>query len=162
MRLFRNSLFFFSALFLFSCDTNTIYKAHEDIKDGLWYVSNSPTFKVEVRDTMQQFNLYYLIRNSMDYPYYNLYLTHRIYDPDGNFVAGNLEEVYLSDEITGKPKGNGLGDLFDHKFLFRKNFSFPKPGIYTITMGQSMRQNPLPSIISVGLSVEKRGAKTGM
>jgi gliding motility-associated lipoprotein GldH len=159
MQLFRIGILFLSIIFLSSCDTKTIYKAHEDIKDGLWYIADTPSFKVEVRDTMQQFHLYYLIRNSIDYPYYNLYLTHRLYDPDGNFISGNLEEIYLSDETTGKPFGNGLGDLFDHKIRFRKNFTFPKPGIYTISVSQTMRQNPLPSIISVGLSVEKTGQK---
>lgn len=160
MRLLRIGFLFLITSFLISCDTKTIYKAHEDIKDGLWYISNSPTFKVEVRDTTQQFNLYYLVRNSIEYPYYNLYVTHRIYDPDGNFVSGNLEEIYLSDETTGKPFGSGLGDLFDHKVRFRKNYTFPKSGVYTITVGQSMRQNPLPSIISVGLSVEKTKDKS--
>jgi gliding motility-associated lipoprotein GldH len=140
---------------MFSCDTRAIYKAHEEIEDGLWSLTNTPTFKVEVRDTTQQFNVYYLIRNAIDYPYYNLYLTHRIYDPNGNYVSGALEEIYLSDETTGKPLGSGLGDLFDHKIRFKKSYKFPKPGIYKIVVSQSMRQNPLPGIISVGVSVER-------
>lgn len=140
-----------------SCDTRSIYKAHEDIQDGLWHLTTTPTFKIEVRDTTQQFNVYYLVRNAIDYPYYNLYLTHRIYDPNNNYVSGALEELYLSDETTGKPFGNGLGDLFDHKIRFKKNYKFPKPGIYTITVSQSMRQNPLPGIVSIGVSVERVG-----
>jgi gliding motility-associated lipoprotein GldH len=140
---------------LFACDENVVYKAHEDIDDGLWYIKNKPVFKVEITDTTQNYNLYYLIRNTLQYPYYNLYLTRNFAAPGGAVISNTLEEVYLSNEVTGKPYGHGLGDLFDHKIPFLKNYRFAKPGIYTITLTQSMRQNPLPFIMSVGISVEK-------
>lgn len=137
------------------CDKNVVYKAHEDIDDGLWYIKNKPAFKVEISDTLETYNLYYLVRNSLQYPYYNLYLTRKITDPQGKAVSSTLEEVFLSNQTTGKPFGKGLGDLFDHKIPFLKNHRFPKAGTYTFTLSQSMRQNPLPFIISVGISVEK-------
>jgi gliding motility-associated lipoprotein GldH len=139
------------------CDENVVYKAHEDIDDGLWYIKNKPEFKVEITDTLETYNLYYLVRNSLQYPYYNLYLTRKITDPQGKAVSTTLEEVFLSNQTTGKPFGKGLGDLFDHKIPFLKNHRFPKAGTYTFTLSQSMRQNPLPFIISVGISVEKVG-----
>ncbi|GAB3178477.1 gliding motility lipoprotein GldH [Telluribacter humicola] len=144
------------SIWLSGCnDPNTVYKAYEDIEDGLWYVKNTPTFKIEITDTTQAYNLYYLVRNSLQYPYYNLYLTRKITGPDGQIVAARLEELYLSNETTGKPYGSGLGDLFDHKIPFLQNYHFPKSGTYTLTIEQSMRQNPLPFVLGVGVSVEK-------
>jgi gliding motility-associated lipoprotein GldH len=136
------------------CDKNVVYKAHEDIEDGLWYIKNTPKFKVEITDTLATYNVYYLVRSAVQYPYYNLYLTRKITDPKGK-AKSSLEEIFLSNQTTGKPYGKGLGDLFDHKILCMKNHRFPASGTYTFTLSQSMRQNPLPFVISVGLSVER-------
>lgn len=137
------------------CDKNTLYKAYEDIDDGQWYVDKKFSFQFEVSDTTQAYNLYYLIRNAQQYPYYNLYLNREMVAPDGSTLASRLDEMYLSDQTTGKPRGSGLGDLFDNKIRFLHNYRFPKKGKYTITIAQSMRQNPLPYLLGIGLSVEK-------
>lgn len=138
-----------------SCDENTLYKAYDDIEDGQWYIDKKLSFQFEVRDTTQTYNLYYLIRNAQQYPYYNLYLNREMKGPDGEMMMARLEEMYLSDQTTGKPRGSGLGDLFDHKIRFMGKYRFQKVGKYTITIAQSMRQNPLPYILGIGLSVEK-------
>lgn len=136
-------------------DKNTLYKAYEDIDDGLWFVEKKFDFRFKVSDTTQTYNLYYLVRSAQQYPYYNLYLDRVMRGPDGKVIFSRLDEMYLSDEVTGKPRGSGLGDLFDHKFVFQRNYRFPKSGKYTISIAQSMRQNPLPFVLGIGLSVEK-------
>lgn len=137
-----------------SCDDSVVYKAFEDIPDGMWYLKNKPQFKVDIKDTNQTYNVYYVIRNASQYPYYNLYLTREINTPDGA-KSNVMQEIFLSNEVTGKPYGNGLGDLFDHKILALKNHKFERSGLYTFTLSQAMRQNPLPFVLSVGISVEK-------
>lgn len=159
MKFFWFVSIFALCLTLSGCDENVVYKAHEDIDDGLWYIKNKPTFKVEITDTTATYNLYYLLRNTLQYPYYNLYLTRNFTGPDQKVISNTLEEVYLSNEVTGKPYGHGLGDLFDHKIPFLKNYRFPRSGTYTFTLTQSMRQNPLPFVMSVGVSVEKAVVK---
>ncbi len=158
-RITRSSLGGIMALLLLialtACNQNVVYKAHEDIKDGQWYANNSPVFNVTIADTSQKYNVYYLLRNALQYPYYNLYLTRGIKGPEDTLQAEELVELILSDETTGKPFGDGLGDMFDHKILFLEAHTFPKPGVYTFTLSQSMRQNPLPFILSVGICVEK-------
>lgn len=139
-------------------DKDTLYKAYEDIEDGQWFVEKKFDFRFEVSDTTQTYNLYYLVRNAQQYPYYNLYLDRVMRGPDGKVIFSRLDEMYLSDEVTGKPRGSGLGDLFDHKFVFQRDYRFPKPGKYTISIAQSMRQNPLPFVLGIGLSVEKTPA----
>lgn len=143
------------AVILAGCDKSVVYKAYEDIDDGQWFIKNTPAFKVEIKDTTQLYNVFYLVRNTLQYPYYNLYLTRKITAPDSSVVSTNLEEIFLSNEITGKPFGKGLGDLFDHKIPFLKNYKFAKSGTYTFTLSQSMRQNPLPFVMGIGISVEK-------
>ena len=146
-------------LFTTGCEQkDTLYKAYEDIEDGQWFVEKKFDFQFEVSDTTQAYNLYYLVRNAQQYPYYNLYLNRVMRGPDGKVVFSRLDEMYLSDEVTGKPRGSGLGDLFDHKFVFQRDYRFPKPGNYTLTVTQAMRQDPLPFVLGIGLSVEKVSA----
>lgn len=159
MKFFWFVSIFTLCLTLSGCDENVVYKAHEDIDDGLWYIKNKPTFTVEITDTTATYNLYYLLRNTLQYPYYNMYLTRNFTGPDQKVISNTLEEVYLSNETTGKPYGHGLGDLFDHKIPFLKNHKFQRSGTYTFTLTQSMRQNPLPFVMSVGISVEKVAVK---
>lgn len=137
-----------------SCDSNAIFKDHEDIDDGVWYVKNEPSFTFEITDISQPYNVYYLVRNSIGYPYYNLYVKRFLLNEKNKIVNEALNELILMDERTGKPMGDGLGDLFDHKIVALKNYRFPKAGKYTFKVRQYMRQDPLPGIMSMGVSVE--------
>lgn len=138
-----------------SCDTNAVYKAYEDIDDGKWYIKNAPSFTFEIEDASVPYNIYYNLRNNLSYGYYNLYLTRYLRDANGKEIESRLDELILMDPKTGKPNGDGIGDLFDHKFLMKRNYRFPKPGKYTMQIRQYMRQDPLLNIQSVGITVEK-------
>ena len=106
-------------LFLTGCDPNTVYNAYEDIDDGQWFEKNAPTFSFEIKDATMPYNIYYNLRNSLAYPYYNLYLTRYLTDEKGKLIESRLDELILMDPKTGEPRGDGLGDLFDHKVLIK-------------------------------------------
>ncbi|WP_266369140.1 gliding motility lipoprotein GldH [Tellurirhabdus rosea] len=137
------------------CDSNAVFKDIEDIEDGRWFVRQSPTFTFQIEDTTQTYSIFYNIRNSLSYPYYNLYISRVLLDSAGKTVESKLDELILLDPKSGKPYGDGLGDLFDHKIKVADKYRFPRRGQYTIRLRQYMRQNPLPEIYSVGISVEK-------
>lgn len=140
---------------LTSCDSNTILKDNYDIPDAKWYIKDTPTFTFEVKDTLTAYNVFYTIRNNRSYPYYNLYLTHYLTSPSGKIIHQKLDEVILFDQSTGRPLGEGLGDIYDHKVLAFKDFHFPQKGTYKIQIRQYMRQDPLVDIVSAGFSIEK-------
>jgi gliding motility-associated lipoprotein GldH len=145
-----------SLLWLAGCsDPNTVYKQYTDIESGTWFAKNEPAFAFDIQDAAVPYNLYYNVRNAVSYPYYNLYLTRYLKDPAGRTIDSRLDELLLMDAKTGKPLGDGLGDLFDHQVLMKRNYRFPKPGRYTITLRQYMRQDPLPDVLSVGVTVER-------
>ena len=150
-----NLVLIMTVLLLAGCDKNTVYSEYEDIEEGKWFVNHTPAFTFRIDDVKQTYNIYYNLRNALSYPYYNLYLTRYLVDSTGRTIESRLDELLLMDAKTGKPNGDGLGDIFDHKVLIKQNYRFPKPGRYTIRIKQYMRQNPLPDILSVGISVEK-------
>ena len=95
------------------------------------------------------------MRNNRNYLYHNLYLTHYLTAPSGKILHQHLDEIILFDPISGKPLGEGLGDIYDHKVLAFKDFKFSEKGKYKIKLSQYMRQNPLMDIVSAGFAIEK-------
>lgn len=151
----RLSLLVITVFWAIGCDTNAVYKEYTDIDDGKWYIKNAPSFTFQIDDASVPYNIYYNLRNSLSYGYYNLYLTRYLRDAAGKEIESRLDELILMDPKTGKPNGDGLGDLFDHKFLMKRDYRFPKAGKYTMEIRQYMRQDPLLNILSVGITIEK-------
>jgi gliding motility-associated lipoprotein GldH len=75
--------------------------------------------------------------------------------PDGKKSSRRIEVMLANDE--GKWFGEGLGDIWDYRTLIQENAYFTEPGSYTFSLEQSMRQDPLPGIMAVGLRVENTG-----
>jgi gliding motility-associated lipoprotein GldH len=138
----------------FGCKTDGFYKGIEDLKDGVWPEKYEAKFQFDITDTLKTYDLYYHIRNTPSYPYYNLYISRELQYPDGSKEVAIKNELILFDEKTGLPLGNGLGDLWDHKIKIANKVRFKKLGKHTVTLKQFMRQDPLPFVLSVGLSLE--------
>lgn len=142
-----------------SCDANRQFEENQDIPESQWPIALTPTFTFEITDTTQQYNVFFNVRNAIQYPFYNLYLRHYLIGPDGKQISSALHEMFLMDPKTGEPKGSGAGDIFDHRFRALKNIRFPKAGQYQLKVNQYMRQDPLPGIMAIGVRVEKVAAE---
>lgn len=143
------------ALFCAGCDPDRVYEQNYIIEDNKWYIDTIPSFTFTIEDTTQPYNIYYNVRNAVSYPYYNLYVTYYLLDSQGNQLSARLQELMLMDAKTGKPLGDGLGDIFDHQILSLQNYKFKQKGDYTFKIKQYMRQDPLPDIMSIGIRVEE-------
>jgi gliding motility-associated lipoprotein GldH len=137
------------------CSRNKIYDRIKDLPDRSWPKNQSVDFQFNITDTRPGYDLYYNIRNSILYKYYNLYLSCTLEDTLGNVLETKLSDFNLFDPKTGKPLGDGLGDLFDHQFVFLDNYHFNNPGIYRLHVNQYMREDILMEIMSVGLVIRK-------
>ena len=151
----KHLLFLALPCLLFACDEQRVYEKNVDLKDNLWYIDTIPSFTFRIEDASRPYNLYYNVRNAVSYPYYNLYVTYSLHDSTGKVLRSRLQQLQLADATTGKPLGDGLGDIYDHQILSGKNYRFPGKGAYTFRIKQYMRQDPLPAIMSVGVRVEK-------
>ncbi len=153
-----NCLFtiFLSLFLLASCDSNRIYEDNIEFKDRSWKITEPAQLEFDIVDTTQRYNLYMDVRNSLDYPYSRLFVNYNLVDPTGTEVSKKMITEYLFDQKTGKPKGSsGLGDIYDHQFLFLEKHSFSKLGKYKIKFEQFMRQDTLQGVLAVGLRVER-------
>jgi gliding motility-associated lipoprotein GldH len=141
---------------VFSCDNNRVYEANVEFKDRSWKVIEEPRFDFNISDTSSTYNIYYNVRNSLDYPNSRIFVTWHLYDSSGRELVKKLVFNHLFDEKTGRPLGDsGLGDLYDHRFPILEKYSFSSPGKFSFKLDQFSRQDTLQGIIAVGVRVEK-------
>lgn len=140
---------------LMSCKGSSDLKEIRDFKNSEWFIAKKESFVVEIKDVTKTYSFNYLVRNTIGYHYYNLYLNQVLSDSNGKVLQSSMDEVILFNQKTGKPNGVGLGDIFDNRIAAPKlqNYKFSKPGKYKWTLSHNMRPDPLTDIMSIGAEV---------
>ena len=140
---------------LYSCDDSRIFEKHVDFESKSWVVDNKPSFDFEITDHTQNYNIYYTVRNSLEFPFSRIFVNYNLSDSTGLNLKKELLDNYLFDQKTGEPQGeSGLGDLYDHRFPIAMNYHFDKPGKYIVTLEQFNRSDTLSGVLAVGVRVE--------
>jgi len=146
-------LLVFSCCALTSCDPSRFFEENKKVVKGEWDQNTPLVFQVSVEDTSGLFNVYINVRNAGNYRFSNLYLFVNTVFPGGQLERDTLECTLASPD--GRWLGDGLGDIFDNRILFKENVRFSQPGEYSFELIQAMRINPLPGIMDAGIRIEK-------
>jgi len=144
---------------LTACDPNRVFEQNTDFPSYSWDVQQKPAFTFAIQDTAARYDVYFNVRHASAYGFYNLYVKHTLTGPAGQVGLPLLHQMLLMDPKTGEPKGSGTGDIYDIQFLALPNQRFARPGNYTLTLEQYMRQDQLPGLMAVGVRVGKHGEK---
>jgi gliding motility-associated lipoprotein GldH len=157
----NNSYKILIIIFLFiACQQNLSYEKYISIDRESWNSAQKLFFPVEIKDTSVLYNIYINVRNTNDYPFSNLWLNIGTKFPDNQSFEKRIN-LTLADS-SGKWLGQPQGDLNDEKILIQQNAFFQKPGTYTFSLEQIMRQDPLPGILAIGLRVENTQIKRSL
>lgn len=140
-------------LLLAGCDRQVLLEKYDSVDDHIWRYNKQFEFKTKVEDTAENYDLFVNLRHNGKYLYRNIWVILTIEDPRGEKLKLKNNLPLASKE--GKWKGRGLGDIWDHNFLVRKNFRFARPGDYTFRLKHYMREDSLPGIMDVGLKISK-------
>ncbi len=116
-------------------------------------MNNIVRLDAEITDTVSLHNIYVNIRNAGGYQFSNLYLFLTTHTPKDQESRDTVELTLADDH--GRWLGNGSGDIWDNRILFKRKFRFPEAGMYHFELQQAMRVNPLPQILDAGLRIEK-------
>lgn len=151
----RKIISFVLLVVMFGCDESRLFEQQVDFNQS-WIVTNKPRFDFEISDHTEPCNLYFTVRNSLDFPFSRIFVNYELKDSLGNELSKNLVSGYLFDQKSGEPLGSsGLGDLYDHRFPLIANYRFEKPGVYSITLEQFNRTDTLIGVLAVGVRVER-------
>jgi len=141
-------------LFLISCDSNRIYEQNTDI-NKYWLTDSTVQFNFDINNPQQDYNLYFNVRNGLNFPHTNLYFKFALKDSIGSTLENELVNINLFNPKSGYPLGNGVGDIFEHQYELLTKYRFPNKGKYQLSFQQYMRYDSLPEIYSVGCIIEK-------
>lgn len=156
----------FWLLVLSSCTTIDLYEKVVPIPKHQWQSSFKPQFTFEIKDTTVPYQLFVLLRHNNQYKYNNIWV-----NLWAKAAADTMQKLGLELPLANKEGwlGTGMDDLFEHRvrvgadvqrFPFVKpgadGFYFTRPGLYTFTLEQIMREDPLPQVMNVGLRLEKK------
>ncbi len=152
----RNLVILLTTCLLTQCGQLPHFEENKELPKGDWYINKPLVFKIKITDTQRKYNFAYNIRNSLKYPYSNLYVTYYIEDSRGKIIATELNNITLFDAKRGKPFGSGLGDIFTHQLPIPalQRYKFSVADTYTLRLVQYMRQDPLIGVLSMGVRVE--------
>lgn len=154
------------SLWLTSCTTIDLYEKVVPVPAHHWQSSFKPQFTFQIRDTTVPYQFYILLRHNNKYKYNNIWV-----NLWGKAPADTQQKLSLELPLASKEGwlGTGMDDIFEHrirvggeagKLTFLKpaaeGYYFTKPGDYTFTLEQIMRDDPLPDVMNVGLRLEKK------
>ncbi len=144
---------FLCFLSLVACDSNVVFEKNIKLDDNRWAQGTVIKLETEIKDTISPMNLYINVRNASGYQFRNLFVFLTTITPENNKSRDTLELILADD--AGKWLGDGMGDIWDNRILFKQNFQFPSAGKYTFELEQAMRIDPLPQIMDAGIRIEK-------
>ena len=127
---------------LSSCTRTNLFEKNVSLPGGKWPMEVKPSLTFEITDTTADYNVFFVIRHTEAYGYNNIFV--RI----GSTAAGdsaNVTKVFdLPLASQNKWLASGMDDIYEHRILlYSRPVRFRKPGTYTFTLEQLMRENPL-------------------
>jgi len=151
----RAIIIIFIAGLVFSCDSDRLFEKNITLEKRYWRVDEPVIIDFKIEDASRPYNIYYNVRNSLEYPYARLFIQYTLADSTGLQIAKKLNAQYLFDQKTGKPLGqSGIGDVFDHRFLLIEKHVFGYAGKYQLRIEQFNRQDTLRGVLAVGARVD--------
>ncbi|NQY66905.1 MAG: gliding motility lipoprotein GldH [Flavobacteriales bacterium] len=143
----------FICIGIIGCDSNRVYENNIEIAEGIWNKDSTLIFQIDIQDTIVEHNLSINIRNQGGYAYSNLFLFVKAISPLGSMIKDTVE-ITLA-EKNGKWKGEGIGNIFHLRQLYRQAIRFPYAGLYTFEVQHAMREDNLEEIVDIGFRLEK-------
>ena len=152
--------FLFFAFCLAGCLPAPYYQKEEPVPQNAWNYNFRPKFTVDITDTTVNYHPFFLIQHTQAYPYNNLWIWMYVKGP-GETIAKKVRVNVPLAEATGKWLGRGMGEIWEQRMPIDlgDSIGFDHSGTYEITLEQTMRINPLPEILHVGLRLEKGGRR---
>lgn len=154
LKLFLTTVFIGVFLVFPACnEPGTLIDQNTEISNHNWYYLNTVKTEVKIDDASVPYNIYFNLRHSADYRYSNIFVL--VHQTAPNHQTKTTRYEFKLANPDGEWLGNGSGNLYSYRLPLLTNYRFPAKGIYSFTLEQNMRDNPLREVADVGLRVER-------
>ena len=156
MKPFSKILFFISLLtvFLSACETVDVFEKNITLKGQIWPSQLKPEISFSIIDTSSQYNIYLVVRHNDAYRYNNLWMNIYTLSPGDSISRPQALDLQLASNEKGW-LGSGMDDIYEHRIKISKHPVALKAGTYRFQLEQIMRDDPLKSVLNVGIRVER-------
>ncbi|MDZ4793382.1 MAG: gliding motility lipoprotein GldH [Bacteroidota bacterium] len=158
-KLRRTSYFvFLISCFFYSCTTIDLYEKSVPIPGHSWKNNYQPAFTFTIKDTSSPYQLFLILRHNDQYSFNNIYIKLNTKQPGTDSTQSAQYDLRLATDNEGW-LASGMDDIYEHRIPLTPvggQFYFRKPGDYTFSVEQIMRENPLNHVLNVGLRIEKK------
>ena len=123
-----------------------------------WKAIYKPSFTFTIKDTTSGYGLFVILRHNDKYNFNNLYINLHTKQPGSDTTQSARYDLTLATNEKGW-LGAGMDDIYEHRIPLTpagQKFYFRKPGDYTFSIEQIMREDPLNNVLNVGLRIEKK------
>lgn len=135
-----------------ACTENRFYEENYDFKNRIWTIDEIADFQVEIDSIEVPYQFYINIRNTIEYPYRNLYVQYTLLDST-DIIEQKLINLQLFESKSGKPFGKSQSGIFSNQILLNDSVYFPNKGNYRLEFKQYMRRDSLPGLVSTGVKL---------
>lgn len=139
-------------LCLTSCNKGVFYEKTDQIPNNKWSKDHTLHYQFEITDSLQYYNIYINVRNTIDYKYQNLYIFLTTEYPSGTRYTDTLGCI-LCDKY-GEWYGKGKGEFRSNNFLLMQQVRFQNKGVYNLYIEQAMREEELLDISDFGIRID--------
>lgn len=145
------------AAILTGCGNRDIFSESVNWDNGVWSVSDTVSFSVQLDDTTRSMDLSLEVVHDPDFAYQNLYV--RVYTA---FPDGSEKDQVLSLQLANKT-GEWMGTCGSSKchttVLLSDGIRVPQPGEYRFCFVQYSRENSLPGVQGLTFSIAEHQQK---
>lgn len=144
-------------LVLLGCgEGSQYYKESHSFSDHSWELKETPTFKVDIKDTSETYDFNFILRTSTDFAYSNLWVFLTTTLPDGKSERRPYEFKITDDK--GRWLGNSTGTVVETPMTFAQ-MKLPKPGTYQFKVEQGITIPKVKEVIDLTLTINPSTAK---
>jgi len=140
-------------LLLVACTSIDLFEKSVTIPGHKWGSNFKPSFTFTIKDSTTPYQVYLVLRHNEKYNFNNIYvnLYTKLEGPDS--AQKFTVDVPLADKENWR--GTGMDDIYEHREPLGAAQTF-KPGTYTFTLEQIMREDPLENVLNAGIRLEAK------
>ncbi len=141
-----------------SCTTIDLYEKSVSIPGHAWKNNYKPSFTFTIHDTTSAYQLFLVLRHNDQYNFNNIYINLYAQQPGMDSAQKVRYDLKLATNEEGW-LASGMDDIYEHRIALTppgQQFYFKRPGNYTFSVEQIMREEPLKNVLNVGLRIEKK------
>lgn len=139
---------------LVACEKVDVFEKNISLKDHHWPSPVKPEISFSITDTLSRYNIFVVVRHNDAYRYNNLWMNIYTLSPGDSVAMPQALDLQLASNEQGW-LGSGMDDIFEHRIKISQNPVSLKAGTYRFQLEQIMRDDPLESILNVGIRVER-------